>query len=59
MTTLFIFHPLIEASETSATVLSLFGQLFDGDAEDVGRIMSSLVGAGGLVGPGGLIGKGG
>lgn len=32
MTTLYLFHPWIEASETGDTVLSLFGQWWDGDA---------------------------
>lgn len=32
MTTLYLFRPLIEASETGDTVVSLFGQWWDGDA---------------------------
>lgn len=32
MSTIFVYHTHIEASETGATVLSLFGQWWDGDA---------------------------
>lgn len=32
MTTLYLFHQFIEATETADTVLSLFGQWWDGDA---------------------------
>ncbi len=32
MTTIYLFHPWIEASETRDTVLSLFGQWWDGDS---------------------------
>jgi hypothetical protein len=32
MTTLYLFHDLIEAGSTANTVVSLFGDLWDGDA---------------------------
>jgi hypothetical protein len=40
MTTLYLFHPWIEASETGDTVLSLFGQWWDGDVAPAGGAFS-------------------
>lgn len=43
MTTLYIYHRWIEASETSATVLSTFGQWWDGDAAAGGAAVAGLL----------------
>jgi hypothetical protein len=42
MTTLYLFHPWIEASETGDTVLSLYGQWWDGDAAAPGGPITGL-----------------
>lgn len=39
---LYLFHDLIEASETGSTVISLFGNLWDGDAAVGGLPAASL-----------------
>src|SRR5690606_31281804 len=56
MNTLYLFHPWIEASETGDTVLSLFGQWWDGDAAAPGGtnpkgVFGGLVFGGPLRGP--------
>lgn len=44
MTTVYLFHPWIEASETENTVVSVFGQWWDGDVSGGSDPESSLVG---------------